>query len=158
MTGIAKTCWKVLKIGGWAPLLVFTTHVFIDRVLNAYDWWPPIDIPMHFSGGLAIAFFISRCFQTLPRQAVPKSRLVVLELLLAGSLTATVAVFWEFAEFSLDQIFGTNVQVSLANTMKDMAMGISGALVFIMVRAAQLHAGAAEFKEITRDWVRGQAA
>ena len=157
MTEIVKTCWKVLKVGGWAPLLVFATHVFIDRVLNAYELWPPIDIPMHFSGGLAIAFFISRCFQTLPREAVQRSRLVVLDLLLVGSLTATAAVFWEFAEFSLDQVFGTNVQVSLANTMKDMAMGISGAIVFILIRARQLRAGATELKELTVDWFRGQA-
>jgi hypothetical protein len=158
MKQIVKTFWKLLTVGGWAPLLVFATHVFIDRVLNAYDWWPSIDIPMHFSGGLAIAFFISRCFQTLPRQDVPKSRLVILELLLAGSLTATAAVFWEFAEFTLDQLAGTNVQVNLANTMKDMAMGIMGAIVYISIRASQLRAGANEIKELTLDWVRGQTA
>ncbi|MBN1878222.1 MAG: hypothetical protein JXA33_28645 [Anaerolineae bacterium] len=158
MTEITKTCWKVVKVGGWAPLLVFATHLFIDRVLNAYEWWPPIDSPMHFSGGLAIAFFVSRCFQTLPRQDVPKGRLAILELLLVGSLTATTAVLWEFAEFSLDQLFGTNVQVSLANTMKDMALGIFGAVVLVGVRAAQLRAGADEIKELALDWVRGQAA
>ncbi len=132
--------------------------MFIDRVLNAYEWWPTIDIPMHFGGGVAIAFFISRCFQVLPRQPVPKSRLSILELILIGSLTATAAVFWEFAEFTIDQIYGTNVQVSLINTIQDMAMGISGAIAVIVIRAFQLHTGVAELKEITLDWVRGQAA
>lgn len=158
MIKLAKTFWKILAVGGWAPLLIFATHMFIDRVLNAYEWWPTIDIPMHFGGGIAIAFFISKCFQVLPRQPVPKSRLSILELMLVGSLTATAAVFWEFAEFTIDHIYGTNVQVSLANTIQDMAMGISGAIVVIIVRAMQLRAGATELKEITLDWVRGQAA
>lgn len=158
MRFIARTCWKIVEVGGWAPLLVFATHLFIGRVLNAYAWWPPIDIPMHLSGGIAIAFFISRCFQVLPRQPVPHSRLSILELLLVGSLTATVAVFWEFAEFTLDQIYGTKIQVSLANTMRDLAMGISGAILVMMVRALQLRAGAKDLKEITLEWVRGGAA
>src|SRR6266498_5958864 len=93
--------WKVLTTGGgWVPLLVFTIHVFLSQVLHLYDLWPPTDIPVHFSGGVAIAFFISRCFQLLPRESVKRSRVVLLELLLIGSLTATAAVFWEFAEFS----------------------------------------------------------
>lgn len=158
MREIVKTCRRLLMVGGWAPLVVFAAHMFSDRVLNAYGLWPPFDIPMHFCGGMAMAFFISRCFQTLPRGEVQRSRRVVLELLLAGSLTATAAVFWEFAEFTIDQMSGSNIQVSLGNTMKDMAMGISGAVVFILIRARQLRAGASELRDVTIDWVRGQAA
>ncbi|MEI6150217.1 MAG: hypothetical protein WCS01_14045 [bacterium] len=158
MTTIASICWKVLKVGGWAPLLVFSTHMFIDRVLNAYKWWPPVDIPMHISGGLAIAFCISRCFQTLPRQAAPNGRCAILELLLTGSLTATATILWEFAEFSLDQLKGTNIQISLANTMQDLAMGILGAIIVISIRAAQLRAGTNDLKELVLDWIQGQGA
>jgi len=138
---IRSAIGKAWHIGGWAPFLVFCTHVFLNRILHAYEIWPPADIPMHFAGGLAMAFFISRCFQTLPREEVRRSRVIVLELLLVGSLTATAAVFWEFAEFSVDQMFGTNVQRSLANTMQDMALGIAGAGFFIVLRARQLRAG-----------------
>ena len=151
--------WKALTVGGgWVPLLVFTTHLFLSRVIYLYKIWPSTDIPMHFSGGMAIAFFVSRCFQLMPRVSVKRSRVVLLELLLIGSLTASTAVFWEFAEFSYDQLFGTNVQVSLANTMQDMAMGIIGAIVFIVIRIRQLRVGSSELREITFDWVRGEAA
>jgi hypothetical protein len=150
---------KVLTIGGaWLPLLVFTIHVFLSQVLHLYDLWPPTDIPMHFSGGVAIAFFISRCFQLLPRTAVKRSRVALLELLLIGSLTATATVFWEFAEFSIDQVLGTNVQLGLANTIKDMAMGILGSLLLILIRMRQLRIGKSELREITFDWVHGEAA
>jgi hypothetical protein len=107
---------------------------------------------------LAIAFFISRCFRLLPREmaTIKRSRIVLLELLLIGSLTATAAVFWEFAEFTIDQAFGMNVQISLANTMQDLAMGISGATLFIFIRSRQLRVGASELREITSDWLYGQ--
>lgn len=151
--------WKVLTTGGgWVPLFVFTTHVFLSQGLHLYDFWPPTDIPMHFSGGVAIAFFISRCFQLLPRESVKRSRVALLELLLIGSLTATAAVFWEFAEFSIDQLLGTNVQLGLANTMKDLAMGILGSIFLILIRIRQLHIGTSELREITFDWARGKAA
>ena len=143
--------------GGWVALLVFATHLFLSRVLYLYDLWPPIDTPMHFAGGVAIAFFISRCFQLLPRESVRRSRVVLLELLLIGSLTASVAVFWEFAEFSIDQLFGMNAQISLANTMKDMAMGILGAIFLILIRIRQLRIGISELREITFDWMHGPA-
>jgi len=112
---------------------------------------------MHFSGGVAIAFFISRCFQALPRGRVRRSRVVLLEPLLIGSLTASAAVCWEFAEFTVDQLFGSNIQTSLANTMQDLAMGISGAIVLILIRIKQLRVGISEVQEFAFDWIRGQA-
>jgi hypothetical protein len=155
MRHLSKGFWKILTSGGWAPLLVFAIHVFIGRVLGLYESFPPIDIPMHISGGLAIAFFISTCFQNLPREALQRDRIAILELLLAGTLTVTAAVFWEFAEFSVDQLFGSNVQVSLANTMKDMALGITGALAYIIIRSRQLRVGLPEVQKLTTDWVTG---
>jgi hypothetical protein len=89
---------------------------------------------------------------------VQRSRSVVLELLLIGSLTTTAAVFWEFAEFSLDQLFKSNIQVSLPNTMKDLAMGIIGATTLMIIRARQLRVSSVELTEITKDWLEGKAA
>jgi hypothetical protein len=156
MKKLVNMGWKGFTAGGgWVPALVFTTHGFLSRVLDLYRIWPPADIPVHFSAGAAVAFCISRCFQLLPREPVRQSRVNLLELLLIGSLTASVAVFWEFAEFSADQLFGTNVQISLANTMQDLAMGIGGALVLILIRVRQLRVGVRELGEITWDWVHG---
>jgi hypothetical protein len=144
--------------GGWFPLLVFVTHVFLIRVPHLYGRWPHIDIPVHFLGGLSIAFFVSRCFQLLPREPMSRSRVVVLELILIGSLTASAAVCWELAEFTIDRLLGTNVQVSLENTMIDMAMGVLGGIFLMLIRSRQLRLGTNELREITFDWVRGQIA
>jgi hypothetical protein len=157
MTRMLRTMWKLFKSGGWAPTAVLGTHIFLVRVLHLYIRFPAADMPMHFSGGLAIAYFISRCFRLLPRDGVRRSRVVVLELVLIVSLTAAAAVFWEFAEFLVDRVLGTNLQVSLANTMRDMAMGISGALAFAMIRSRQLRVRLDEVREVAGDWVRGIA-
>jgi hypothetical protein len=158
MKAIIKMAWKILKVGGWAPLSVFMLHAISAIILKVYERWPSYDMPMHFFGGLSFAFFVSQCFQVLPRGLVKKSRSAVLELLLIGSLTATAATFWEFAEFTTDQLFDRNVQVSLANTMQDMALGIAGALAFILMRAVKLRVGPSEFAEVTNDWITGKAA
>ena len=113
---------------------------------------------MHFAGGLSIAFFVSQCFRALPREIVRSSRIVVLELILAVSLTATAAMVWEFAEFTLDRVAGSNVQVSLPNTIQDMALGLLGAIVFSALRTRQLRAGRRELQEVTADWMAGRAA
>jgi len=86
---------------------------------------PQTEIPMHRADGYAIAFFVSRWFQALPRDVLRSSR----------------------QEFSLDRLAGTNVQVSLASTTQDMAMGMLGAVLVITVRVWQLGAGRAEIRE-----------
>jgi hypothetical protein len=149
---------KILVVGGWAPLLVFTIHAIASRGFHAYTRWPSLDIPMHFAGGLVMAFFLSRCFRALPREVVRSSRLVVLELILVGSLTTCAAVAWEFAEFTCDRVFDSNIQISLANTMQDLALGVAGATAFLVWRARQLRAGRRELQEIAMEWAGGRAA
>jgi hypothetical protein len=158
MNGMLRASWNLFRAGGWAPLLVFGAHAFASRVLHLYQAWPPADIPMHFSGGVAVAFFASRCFGMLPRERVKRDRIILLELVLIVSLTCIAAVFWEFAEFATDQLLGTNVQISLANTMQDLAMGISGAMAFGVVRSRQLRVRSEDVREFATDLARGLAA
>lgn len=153
---LSRLIIRLFIVGGWAPLTVFLVHVFISRVLDIYDPWPHTDIPMHFLGGLSIAFFVSRCFRALPRDAAHHSRVDVLELVLVGSLTATAAVLWEFAEFIWDRVFGTNIQLSLANAMQDMALGILGAVAFIAL-AHRRRARLTQWRDVARDWLAGAA-
>ncbi len=146
---------KMFRVGGWAPILVFGIHVVLSRGLNAYVLFPPTDIPMHFAGGVAMAIFISGCFRALPREAIRSNRIAILELVLVGSLTATSAVLWECVEFACDQVFGSNIQRGLGNTMQDMGLGIAGAVLVMLVRSHMLKANTAEFREVAAEWVSG---
>ncbi|HSR89030.1 MAG TPA: hypothetical protein VLK22_01340 [Candidatus Udaeobacter sp.] len=47
--------------------------------------------------------------------------------------TVTIAVWWEFYEFISDYFLGTLMQPSIADTMKDLCMGMLGAVVLSIV-------------------------
>ena len=119
----------------WAPVLVFALHVFISRVLNAYLLFPPLDIPMHFFGGVAIAYFFASCLRALPPDAIAVPYRPWLVAVTVFALTSTASVFWEFAEFFSDRLFGTHAQLSLEDTLLDMALGVTGGLTFLAMAA-----------------------
>lgn len=119
----------------WAPTLVFGLHVFMSRVLNAYLLFPPLDIPMHFFGGVAISYFFAGCAQALPAGAIQPSLRPWLVAVMVFALTSTATVFWEFAEFLSDQLFATHAQLGLADTLSDMALGIGGGVTYLTMAA-----------------------
>ncbi len=127
---------------GWAPLLVFLLHVFISRVINGYILYPPLDIPMHFLGGVAMAYFLGKSFSALPEDALARWLRPIAEAVFVVSLTATSSVLWEFAEFTSDSFFGTHAQLGLDDTLLDMAMGITGGLSYAVVSWRQGRLGA----------------
>jgi len=58
------------------------------------------------------------------------------QTVLVFAVTCTAATFWEFGEFARDRLFDSNVQLSLANTMRDLLLGCLGALVFLAFRGS----------------------
>lgn len=115
----------------WAPICVFTVHVFLAYGLHLYILLPWIDIPMHYLGGLSMAYSLLLSLIFLQQHGLITHLDRVIELTLVFTLVATIAVLWEFSEFSIDQLLGTNVQISLQNTMQDLFMGILGASTMI---------------------------
>ena len=111
------------------PALVFSAHLLGVKALNLYAFFPNIDIPFHFMGGASIAYTSAQLLFYLEREnlTAPLNGFIFLVLLL--SLTAMTAMFWEFAEFSMDYLLRTNVQVSLANTMQDQFLGLCGGVL-----------------------------
>jgi hypothetical protein len=122
---------KSLTKPAWAPLLVFVIHVIALSFFHLYEAYPLFDIPMHFFGGLAMAYFLDKAFvnASVMSAGAPPNRLI--ERLLVFTSTCTVAVFWEFAEFVLTWALSTDLQGPLADTMKDLFFGMAGSLFFI---------------------------
>jgi len=106
------------------PGIVFLTHLIASKVLNLYAIFPNLDIPVHYVGGLSIAYVATQILSDLEQEKISVSLNKIIFLLLTISLTATAAVFWEFAEFLGDRLMDTNIQISLANTMQDQFLGI----------------------------------
>jgi hypothetical protein len=122
-----KIILQICRGALWAPIIVLIAHGIAGKVFGHEPYVDPI---MHFSGGLAIAFFCSRACLLSPELFGKPSRLGI--DLLAFGLTCGAALFWEFGEFIGDQVKGTHVQRGLGNTMRDLLLGTLGAIVFIV--------------------------
>jgi hypothetical protein len=122
------TTWIVatLREAAWAPLSVVAFYA-IGLTLHLFALLPVLDIPAHFAGGVAITYF----YRVAIRQAqklvgeVP----VPVQVLLAFASTGTTTIFWEFYENLIDFFLGTHMVRGLGDTIVDLAVGLSGALV-----------------------------
>ena len=110
----------------WAPIAVLVLHSVLGRVLGHEPYVDPL---AHFSGGAAMAYFV-RAACSVRGGALGAPSALALDLLAFG-LAATAAVLWEFGEFLLDVFYGTRIQLSVANTMRDMMLGMAGAVVCV---------------------------
>ncbi len=115
-----------LREVAWAPLCIVGIYIF-GLALDLYDLYPWLDMPTHFLGGIAITHFY--------RSAIWNSQKVIgdtpppVQALLAFTATGTTTILWEFYENTIDHFFGFTTVRGLEETIVDMAMGLSGALV-----------------------------
>lgn len=133
------TCWLKASLwkAGWAPLGFFLLHQFSVHVLRASRHVPWIDMPMHFFGGVAIAYFFYRSFGLPDAQPVVGALSTTARKLLSmGGVCASV-VLWEFAEWVTDSLGWTGAQVGLDDTLLDMLLGMVGGAVFLLARSSR---------------------
>lgn len=110
----------------WAPISVFLFYV-LGFVLGWFAVFPPLDIPTHFMGGVAMTYFY--------RVAIRRSQKFLgdipfaIQVVFAVTATGTTAVFWEFAEHMSDFFLRTNHVFGLNDTLKDLFFGLLGAVV-----------------------------
>ena len=115
-----------LREAAWAPLSIIGFYV-IALALHLFDLFPPLDIPSHLLGGVALTYFF--------RSAIKNSQSIVgdipspIQILFAFTCTGTTIIFWEFYENLLDFFLGTHVVRGLEDTIVDMFLGLLGALV-----------------------------
>ena len=115
-----------LRESAWAPLSVIGFYLF-GLAFGLYDTYPPLDIPTHLAGGIAITYFF--------RSAIRQSQRFLgeipfpVQILFAFTCTGTTIVFWEFYENILDFLFKAHNVLGLYDTLKDMFNGLLGALL-----------------------------
>ncbi len=123
--------WIVITVreAAWAPLSIIGFYV-IALALHLFDLFPPLDIPSHLLGGVALTYFF--------RSAIKNSQSIVgdiplpIQTIFAFTCTGTTIIFWEFYENLLDFFFRTHVVRGLEDTIVDMFLGLVGALVFTL--------------------------
>ncbi len=143
MTGRAMRlvlpAWEILRRHGWPSMAVFLVHEVCAHGIDAYGRWPAVDIPLHFAGGLAIAYFIAGALDVLGRRRWIREPDGVLRAAVVFGLTCAAAMFWEFAEWLADHTLGTRCQLGLADTLGDLLTGMLGGLMFLAVAGTVRH-------------------
>lgn len=137
---------RIAKEALWAPLAVVVVHGLAGERLGHEPYVDPV---MHFVGGVAAAFFFSRAADCGRRYLGDLSALA--RGLLAFGLATVAAVAWEFGEFLLDLYYGSSIQRGLPNTMRDLLLGVGGALLYVGTNAVLTKQAGREGMGCTRD-------
>ena len=122
----------ILRRFGWMPIAVFIGHELCSHVFDAYRRWPPVDIPLHFFGGLAITAFAAGALRIFEERGFLRPPEALVRIVLLFGLVLTAAVFWEFAEFAADATIHTHCQLGLEDTLLDLFMGMLGGLAYVL--------------------------
>ncbi|GAA4284163.1 hypothetical protein GCM10022261_16940 [Brevibacterium daeguense] len=137
--------------------LLLLSGPFFGSHLHFYAVWSPWDTVVHFFSGFLIALAAVFALGVTIR----RYRLVLpvwFEAAVVISVSASVAMLWEFAEFFADLTIGTSSQLTNTDTMTDMVVGTLSAVIvaaaFILYRQRgwfSAFAGLLGDPEITRE-------
>jgi hypothetical protein len=114
------------------PLLVFGIHLLALHVFATYYFFPNFDIPMHFLGGLAIAFFFDRALTSASLLRIIEPCHVVHRRILVFCGTCIVAISWEYSEILKYLSFWIQEPAGLEDSLEDLFFGASGAIFCIL--------------------------
>lgn len=115
------------------PAIVFLVHLVGYEVFDVYTVHPVFDIPMHFFGGMSIAYLwhgvygIMKNKWNIDQIAIPTHGMFVFLL----SFVSTV--LWECYEFVSDTYGGTRLQEGMPDTLLDIFIGILGVVFFFTI-------------------------
>jgi hypothetical protein len=91
---------------------------------------PHLDSAMHLAGGMALGMFVLGILACAVSRGWCPDPGRYLALVLVVSLVTTGAVCWEFYEWVSDRVFGTRLQHSVADTVKDLLLGLLGGVLY----------------------------
>ena len=91
---------------------------------------PHLDSVMHLLGGVALGMSVLGVLTLAIRKTWCPDPGKTVELVLIVSLVASGAVCWELYEWLSDWAFGTNLQLTVTDTVKDMFLGLLGGVLF----------------------------
>ena len=117
------------------PFLVYITNDTFQFLAPEFYILYSIDTLAHFLGGLAIAYSAHYALSLIEKKHWITIKKNILRCGIILSVVMTIAVWWEFYEFLYDYFIDTSsylfiMQPSLSDTVKDLYMGMFGAVVF----------------------------
>ncbi|MEK7634722.1 MAG: hypothetical protein AAB396_02475, partial [Patescibacteria group bacterium] len=127
-------------------LFIFVVFHFL-ALYNFWYWefrW--LDMPMHFFGGFLIAIFfiwLNLRFKILSDYSNSRLSNYLITVLISLSFVSLIGVLWEFQEFLYDIFISSKssniiLQLSAADTIKDLFFDLLGGIVFLSVYLIKL--------------------
>ncbi len=119
----------------------------VGSTVNKFTDFAYIDVPEHFFAGF-IAAVGGYEFAVIIQSRQPKDKRIspALASLFALGFSVAIIVAWEFYEFTMDRLYGLNLQRSyfntdegLIDTMVDLILGNGGALLGMFISAFSHH-------------------
>ena len=132
-TGLFEWTVQAVRQGGLPAIALFSFHVIAALGFDAYAHFPPLDVPMHFLGGVVIAYFFHHAAIAACNCGIIGAFHRTTHTVLVFALACAATVFWEFAEFVADRLFETRAQLGLEDTLGDMFLGVCGGIAFISI-------------------------
>ena len=123
--------------------LLICFGVVIGSTVNKFTTFEHIDIPEHFfSGYIAAAGSYELAVIIQSRQPKDKKLSPALAAMFGLAFSVMLLTGWEFYEFTMDRLYGLNLQRSFFNTeaglidtMTDLIIGAAGALTGMFITA-----------------------
>jgi hypothetical protein len=113
------------------PAVVFFLFVLRIAFLPKSE---ELDMVAHFAGGFSIAWMAMILWQRWTMHGwIPRTVPLWIRNYAVWGSVALVGIFWEFLEFGLDLFLGWTAQPSVADTMNDFFMDLSGGVLFLIL-------------------------
>ncbi len=112
------------------PIIIFCFAVFF-YLSGIYTRFSSLDIPLHFLGGISIAYVAVLFLREFEKMDFIKIKNSFLLIFIITSFVCLVAIFWELWEYFAGHILQINFFAggNLADTLFDLFLGFSGGIV-----------------------------
>ena len=124
----------------YVPLAMVIALHALFLLLDAYST-PHLDSVMHLGGGVALGLCLFGMLTCAVGKGWCPDPCLALGLILVVALVTTGAVCWEFYEWLSDYYLGTGLQLSVEDTIKDLALGLMGGILYALYIGMSRRAG-----------------
>ena len=129
-TSFFQNCKRVFSLA-WAPIVVLSAHTISMKLTNnTYQW----DELMHFFGGMAIAWTVLVAMRMTQKANVVPMLPRWFEALFVIGLLMMVGVLWERYEYVRWITISPWMDLTLADTLKDLAYDLGGAMALLLTQ------------------------
>jgi len=110
------------------PAIVFFFVIFVESFFDLSSFFPWVDIPIHFLGGVSVGYMFVLFLRFFKEENLIEIKNKLVFVLLVVCAVSFIAVLWEFWEFSMEIFLNVDWALGYEDTLLDLFMGMLGGL------------------------------